>query len=530
MTSSIVQTVFVDPTPTHQTPLGGNKSFISFPTATTAGNIVAVVATISNFSGNTVTSVVDSVGNTVGAFLKGHTTAANEDIKLFGYIATSSIPRGDRGGVTSGTTTTLTDSTKTWTVNEWTGKTVFIANSGLTATVTSNTSTQLTFGAIGTAPVANNAYAVGGYVQINWSGFDDFNAMALFEIGGASSIINSSINYQTGVGTGTDNVTSGTAALGSGNIGLLGLTYNDTQTGGTFVPGAGTGFTSLGTSWIFDTGQANMRSEFKNVSNPGTLGATFSSVSTNSYVTLMLAVADTGGAAAPFVQNDWPSSFKARSIGPTDIPTNVLLRGIPAPPAPFNQNDWFAPYRWRWIGSTEIPQDILVRGFPIVPAPFSQKDWFTVYRPRYIPTATEIPPNVALFNSPTFAPAWTDPATQQWCRPMVSTDIPPNLTLLYQPVAPPFGLTDWTPTPRWRSAQQADLSPNLLVLGIPAAAPFTQTQWLAPFRARFIPSDIPANVMQTLLSPPIAPTLTNNPPLPAWPKQVFVTDITIQQK
>ncbi len=61
-------------------------------------------------------------------------------------IATS---RGDGGAATGGTTTTLVDSSKTWTVNQWANTTVKMmggANSGLTRKVLSNTETQLTFG------------------------------------------------------------------------------------------------------------------------------------------------------------------------------------------------------------------------------------------------------------------------------------------------------------------------------------------------------------------------------------------------
>jgi hypothetical protein len=55
----------------------------------------------------------------------------------------------------AGATTTLTDSTKNWTVNQWAGKRVrFTSGTGFgqESTIASNTATVLTFAAVTTAP------------------------------------------------------------------------------------------------------------------------------------------------------------------------------------------------------------------------------------------------------------------------------------------------------------------------------------------------------------------------------------------
>ena len=71
----------------------------------------------------------------------------------------------DRGFASGGTTTTLIDSTKSWTVNQWVGYWLFIAYgtaAGQMKKVTSNTSTTLTF-ATGTAPDTTSSYMILGY-------------------------------------------------------------------------------------------------------------------------------------------------------------------------------------------------------------------------------------------------------------------------------------------------------------------------------------------------------------------------------
>ena len=79
------------------------------------------------------------------------------------YLASTPTTNWAKGtGVATGagqSTTTLVDTTKTWTVNEYAGATLQLTSgtgSGQTATVVSNTATTLTFAAIVTAPVANS--------------------------------------------------------------------------------------------------------------------------------------------------------------------------------------------------------------------------------------------------------------------------------------------------------------------------------------------------------------------------------------
>jgi hypothetical protein len=71
----------------------------------------------------------------------------------------------DRGLATSGTTTTLTDTAKSWTTNQWVGYYVQIfsgTGSGQLLKVTANTSNALTF-ATATAPDATSRYIITGF-------------------------------------------------------------------------------------------------------------------------------------------------------------------------------------------------------------------------------------------------------------------------------------------------------------------------------------------------------------------------------
>jgi hypothetical protein len=70
------------------------------------------------------------------------------------------------GRATSGTVTTLTDSDANWTVNQWAGYQMFIwtgTGRAQIATITSNTSTVLTFPTLGTAPDSTSEYQIVGY-------------------------------------------------------------------------------------------------------------------------------------------------------------------------------------------------------------------------------------------------------------------------------------------------------------------------------------------------------------------------------
>lgn len=72
---------------------------------------------------------------------------------------------GANGTATAATTTTLTDSTKSWTTNQFVDAKVSILSGtgqGQTAAISSNTSTAITFSTMGTAPVAGSVYTIGG--------------------------------------------------------------------------------------------------------------------------------------------------------------------------------------------------------------------------------------------------------------------------------------------------------------------------------------------------------------------------------
>lgn len=73
---------------------------------------------------------------------------------------------GDNGTVTGATSTTLTDSTKAWTTNQFVDCRVQIglgSGTTITGTVTANTATVLTISGMSAAPSTGLAYTIGGY-------------------------------------------------------------------------------------------------------------------------------------------------------------------------------------------------------------------------------------------------------------------------------------------------------------------------------------------------------------------------------
>lgn len=290
--SSPRQTVFRDPVPANQFVGAGTlREFIAFPLDTLPGSGIALMATCAHDAGlQLITGASDSVSNTVGSILEHQTNTSNTDNALFAYIATTTIPRGVVGIATSGSDAThLADSTQSWVTNEWVGAVVTDYAGNTPRTVTSNTSTILTVSS-GTSIASGGAYVLGGYIRVNVSAFADFMALTASEISGVTSIVDTSHAYPT-VGSGTDNISSGTKALGSSPVGIWSGCYCDTAAA---APNASSlsNVTNLGTSWIWTQGTPAARFQFRNVANPGTLGATFSSLGSNNFNTFMVAFAD----------------------------------------------------------------------------------------------------------------------------------------------------------------------------------------------------------------------------------------------
>lgn len=85
-----------------------------------------------------------------------------------------------RGIASSGSTTTLVDSSANWTPNEWAGYELFIFSGtgrGQEVEIISNTATTLTFGAISTAPDATSRYEIIGFDAGTSSGSNSFNTL-----------------------------------------------------------------------------------------------------------------------------------------------------------------------------------------------------------------------------------------------------------------------------------------------------------------------------------------------------------------
>lgn len=85
------------------------------------------------------------------------------------------------GVSTSGSTTTLVDSSANWAADQWAGYQAYIFSGtglGQTMTVTSNTATTLSFGTVSTAPDSTSRYQIMGYDGGVSSGSNTYNTLA----------------------------------------------------------------------------------------------------------------------------------------------------------------------------------------------------------------------------------------------------------------------------------------------------------------------------------------------------------------
>jgi hypothetical protein len=126
----------------------------------------------------------DSYATVVGNML-AQATMASGDYTLAGTTtrtlttATKSSPASaaqpdivSTRSATAGSTTTLTDSTQSWTTNAYVNKVVTIVagtGAGQSAIITSNTGTALTFSALGTAPDATSTYRINNNLHLAYT-------------------------------------------------------------------------------------------------------------------------------------------------------------------------------------------------------------------------------------------------------------------------------------------------------------------------------------------------------------------------
>lgn len=160
-----------------------------------------------------------------------------------------------------------------------------------------------------------NSLALTGSDIIQWrfgdsngaDGNEDFVGCLLIEVTGVTATpllahaINSGTNgVQTVASTSTDAITTANMVCGAVPGIVIAASYNSTSDVGSapFAPAPGTGFTDLGTSFLFGhAGEACVRVQSMRSANLGTLAATFTATTATShnYQTLALAFAETPG-------------------------------------------------------------------------------------------------------------------------------------------------------------------------------------------------------------------------------------------
>src|SRR6185312_13839687 len=149
MTSSIRQVFIFDPAPSNLGGIAGTPSNFSATTLTPtlAGSTLVAFACIANQVGNTIASCGHSVNGASsytdwGTWKQALSTGVGGlDTRVFVKENAPVINAGDNGTSSGGSTTTLVDSSKSWTTNQWVGAVFINHSNGAESTVTSNTAT-----------------------------------------------------------------------------------------------------------------------------------------------------------------------------------------------------------------------------------------------------------------------------------------------------------------------------------------------------------------------------------------------------
>lgn len=126
------------------------------------------------------------------------TTPGSQTVKVRDLYSTTGnamtrLCLGSSGTLTSGTTNSLTDSTKAWITNELVGYTVIydVSGSGTFGTIASNIATTVTISGSWTAPTAGMTYRLGPYAgasritQVDAA--NDFRSLKVLDVGGRVS-------------------------------------------------------------------------------------------------------------------------------------------------------------------------------------------------------------------------------------------------------------------------------------------------------------------------------------------------------
>lgn len=296
-------------------------------------------------------------------------------------------------------------------------------------------------------------------------------AIWIREIGGTSGYDTHKANAQGSPGTGTDAVTTGTAAP-SVQPGLLsGFCFNNIWR----TPLVGTGFTSGAKGWLFGNAPGAEYAQAEHVRYTATtaIAATFTVTTgggTDTYLTAAAFFKESAAATAPFKPVDTDERVFPR--GPTTdfAPPNLLTQQTLKLP-PFIQEEIWPRTFYRGVHTDFHPPNLLTQGTLKLP-PFIQSNdgartfWKGVY--------TDFsPPNLLASK---FLPPPPVPAvdlSQQVKAKWASIDFsPPNLLVALLPV-PPTVPGDWNTGIRVKGVYTDFAAPNLILntLAPPPPAP-----------------------------------------------------------
>jgi hypothetical protein len=169
-----------------------------------------------------------------------------------------------------------------------------------------------------------NAVPSGTTFTQNYTAGDDYIAMAVVEVAGvsANSLITSQNVVQVSLASGTNNITTGNAALGSNPCIVIGLSVGAANQ---LEPNPGTAANSQNTG--FGWGSANSALiESQHFTNPGSNTIYFSAPGTDDYMTVTVALSDSVTAAANVFRMFSNGSIQAHLFSQGPLPANTAMR------------------------------------------------------------------------------------------------------------------------------------------------------------------------------------------------------------
>jgi hypothetical protein len=138
--------------------------------------------------------------------------------------------------------------------------------------------------------------------------FDDYYGLVIMEWTGVpatGAIANASGGISTTTGSTANNIVTPSVNMGTTPITLVAFISNTTGNSNPAVATVGSGFTSLGTGWIWNYAQPYLLVESKNLLDPGTVASTAQSSGADTFIAQQIGIVGTAGGSPLATYASW---------------------------------------------------------------------------------------------------------------------------------------------------------------------------------------------------------------------------------